>query len=83
MEKQNAPLARSQLRHFYRRIRRLHPMSSALQPAMQQAVVNLSENRRRSNHAAYRQKGFPFGRGTVESAARTLVQQRMKQDGMR
>ena len=35
------------------------------------------------NYAAYRKVGFPISSVTVESAAKTLIQQRMKQAGMR
>ena len=52
-------------------------------PEVKQAVAYLWKNRRPMNYAAYRKAGFPISSGTVESAAKTLIQQRMKQAGMR
>ena len=80
---QKDALTRSQLRLFFRRIRRLYPRGTALPPAVTQAIAYLWKNRRRMDYAAYRQAGFPISSGVVESAAKTLVQHRMKQAGMR
>jgi len=80
---QKAALARSQLRLFCRRILRLYPNPAEAPPEVKQAVAYLWKNRRRMNYAAYRKAGFPISSGTVESAAKTLIQQRMKQAGMR
>ena len=83
IDAQKAALAHSQHRLLFRRIRALHPRSAPLPDAVRQAVGYLWNNRRRIDYAAYRQAGLPIGSGTVESAAKTLVQQRMKQAGMR
>ena len=80
---QKAALARSQLRLFFRRILRLFPNPAEAPPEVKQAVAYLWKNRRRMNYAAYRKAGFPISSGTVESAAKTLIQQRMKQAGRR
>ena len=80
---QKAALARSQLHLFFRRILRLYPNPAEAPPEVKQAVAYLWKNRRRMNYAAYRKAGFPISSGTVESAAKTLIQQRMKQAGMR
>ena len=80
---QKDALTRSQLRLFFRRIRRLYPRGTALPPAVTQAIAYLWKNRRRMDYAAYRQAGFPISSGAVESAAKTSVQHRMKQAGMR
>ena len=57
--------------------------SSEAPPEVKRAVAYLWKNRRRMNYAAYRKAGFPISSGTVESAAKTLIQQRLKQAGMR
>ncbi len=80
---QKAALARSQLRLFFRRILRLYPDPAEAPSEVKQVVTYLWKNRRRMNYAAYRKAGFPISGGTVESAAKTLIQQRMKQAGRR
>jgi hypothetical protein len=35
------------------------------------------------DYVAYRQAGYPIGSGTVESGCKVVVQERMKQAGMR
>ena len=80
---QKAALSRGQLHLFFRRILRLYPLLSEAPPEVKRAVAYLWKNRRRMNYAADRKAGFPISSGTVESAAKTLVQQRMKQAGMR
>jgi len=83
MDAQKAALAHSQHRLIFQRIRQLYPRGTPLPEPVQQAIAYLWHNRRRIDYAAYRQAGLPIGSGTVESAAKTLVQQRMKQAGMR
>ena len=83
VDTQKAALSRSQHRLFFRRILRLYPLFSEAPPEVKRAVAYLWKNRRRMNYAAYRKAGFPISSGTVESAAKTLIQQRMKQAGMR
>lgn len=83
MESQKEALAKSQHRLLFHRIRLLYPRRTPLPDAVQHAIAYLWNNRRRIDYAAYRQAGLPIGSGTVESAAKTLVQQRMKQAGMR
>jgi hypothetical protein len=43
----------------------------------------LFTHRRRMDYAAFRQAGYPIGSGTVESGCKVVVQERMKQAGMR
>jgi hypothetical protein len=83
IDAQKAALAHSQPRLLFRNIRLLFPHGQPLPEAVRQAVTYLWHNRRRIDYAAYRQAGLPIGSGTVESAAKTVVQQRMKQAGMR
>lgn len=40
-------------------------------------------NRGRMRYGSFRQAGYPIGSGTVESACKVVVQQCMKQAGMR
>ena len=83
VEAQKAALAGSQLRLFFSRILRLYPNLEDAPPEVQQAFAYLWKNRQRMNYAAYRKAGLPISSGTIESAAKTLIQQRMKQAGMR
>ncbi len=83
IQDQKQALARSHLRLVFKQIREIYPRTAPLPEPVRQAVGYLWHNRRRMDYAAYRQQGFPIGSGTVESAAKTLVQQRMKQAGMR
>jgi hypothetical protein len=83
METQKAALAQSQLRLLFQQIRLLYPRHTSRPEPVRKAIGYLWHNRRRMDYAAYRQAGLPIGSGTVESAAKTLVQQRMKQAGMR
>jgi hypothetical protein len=49
--------------------------------AAQQAVTYFSNNRQRMDYPTYRQKGYQIGSGTIESAAKQIVAQRMKVTG--
>ena len=83
VEAQEAALAHSQLHLCFGGILRLYPNLADAPPAVKQAVAYLWKNRRRMNYAAFRKAGLPISSGTVESVAKTLIQQRMKQAGMR
>lgn len=72
-----------QLRQVLRAVRLLYPRGTLLPDAVRQAVGYLFANRRRMRYGTYRQAGYPIGSGTVESACKVVVQQRMKQAGMR
>jgi len=80
---QKRSLARSERRLLFHRIRLIFPRGTPLPEPVLQAIGYLWHNRHRTDYAAYRQAGLPIGSGTVESAAKTIVQQRMKQAGMR
>ena len=45
--------------------------------------VYLSNNRNRMNYKAYQQSGLNVGSGAIESGNKKIIQQRMKQSGMR
>lgn len=83
MATQKAAMAHSQLRLVFRRIRQLFPRDEPLPEPVRQAIGYLWNNRQRMDYVVYRQQGFPLGSGVIESAAKVVVQQRMKQAGMR
>jgi len=82
IETQKTLLFQGNLPSFFRNIRILYPKGTPFPDSVSQALGYLFRNRRRMDYAAFRQAGFPIGSGTVESAAKTVVQQRMKQAGM-
>jgi hypothetical protein len=71
------------LRQVLQAVRTLYPRGVALPEGVRQAVGYLFGNRRRLRYGTFRQAGYPIGSGTVESACKVVVQQRMKQAGMR
>ena len=85
---QKDALTRSQLRLFFRRIRRLYPRGTALPPAVTQAIAYLWKNRRRMDYAAYRPGRLPhqqwrcrircqnFGSASYETSWHVLVSSR-------
>lgn len=83
VQAQKAALAHSQLRQVLHQIRLLYPRAQPLPAPVRQAVGYFFHNRQRMNYADYRLAGLPIGSGTIESACKTVVQQRMKQAGMR
>jgi hypothetical protein len=76
-------LALTDLRHVIHQVRLLYPRGAPLPDEVRQAVAYLFSNRRRMRYRLFRQAGYPIGSGTVESACKVVVQQRMKQAGMR
>lgn len=83
VQAQKAALAQGQLRQVFHHIRLLYPRTQPLPAPVRQAIGYFFHNRHRMHYAAYRQAGLPIGSGTIESACKTVVQQRMKQAGMR
>lgn len=83
MTTQKAAMAHSQLRLAFQHIRQLFPRGQPLPEPVRQAIGYLWNHRRRMDYAAYRRQGLPLGSGVIESAAKVVVQQRMKQAGMR
>ena len=69
-------LAQSQLRHLF-------PRTQPLPEPVRKAVGYFGHNRWRMYYREFRAAGCPIGSGTVESACKVVVQQRMKQAGMR
>ena len=71
------------LAHVLRNIRLLYPRGHVLPDAVRKAILYLFHNRRRMRYDLFREAGYPIGSGTVESACKSVVQQRLKQSGMR
>ena len=80
---QQHALAHTHLRHVIHQVRLLYPNGAPLPPEVRQALAYLFSNRHRMRYRRFRQAGYPIGSGTVESACKVVVQQRMKQAGMR
>jgi hypothetical protein len=76
-------LAQSNLRQVMRNVRHLYPRGQPVPEAVAKAVLYLFRHRWRMRYREFRQAGCPIGSGTVESACKVVVQQRMKQAGMR
>lgn len=83
VQTQKHHLAQDGLRQVWRSIRTLYPRGTPLPDEVRQAIGYLFSNRWRMRYHTFRQNGYPIGSGTVESACKVLVQQRMKQAGMR
>lgn len=76
-------LAQDGLRQVWCGVRTLYPRGTPLPDAVRQAISYLFHNRQRMRYGTFRRQGYPIGSGTVESACKVVVQQRMKQAGMR
>jgi hypothetical protein len=73
----------SQLRSVLHEVRCRCPRGQPLPECVLPLIHYLFNHRRRMDYAAYRQAGYPIGSGSVESACKVVVQERMKQAGMR
>jgi hypothetical protein len=80
---QKGRLLAGTLRQVWAAVRTLYPSGVPRPEAVRQALGYLFANRQRMRYAAFRSAGYPIGSGTVESACKVVVQQRMKQAGMR
>ena len=76
-------LLAGRLRDLLRNIRRLYPKGLPLPDPVRKAVLYLFHNRWRMRYHLFRKAGYPIGSGTVESACKLVIQQRLKQSGMR
>ena len=76
-------LIEGSLRAILRNIRLLYPRGDALPDPVRKATHYLFHNRKRMRYRLFREAGYPIGSGTVESACKLVVQQRLKQSGMR
>lgn len=66
-----------------RQVRQLCPRGQPLPEAVQTLVGYIFHNRWRMDYATYRHSGYPIGSGSAESGCKVVVQERMKQAGMR
>jgi hypothetical protein len=73
----------SQRRALMRQVRQACPRGQPLPEAVRAMISYIFHNRWRMDYAAYRQAGYPVGSGSVESGCKVVVQERMKQAGMR
>jgi hypothetical protein len=64
-------------------IRQLCPRGQPLPEKVGQVVNYIFTHRRRIHYHQFPQDGYPIGSGTVESAGKLVMQERMKQAGMR
>jgi hypothetical protein len=71
------------IRTLFQALRERWPRGEEWPEALHQAVGYLFRQRRRLNYQAFRQAGYPVGSGTVESACKVVVQERLVQAGMR
>jgi hypothetical protein len=80
VEQQKRLLAASQLHLVFANVRRLYPRHHPLPDPVRKAVVYLFHQRWRMRYREFRQAGCPIGSGSVESACKAVVEQRMKQE---
>lgn len=62
---------------MWRSVRTLYPRGAPLPEAVRQAIGYRFHNRRRMRYGTFRQLGYLIGSGTVGSACKVVVQQRM------
>jgi hypothetical protein len=72
-----------QIRALLQDVREHWPRGQALPETLRQAIGYLFRQRQRMRYQTFRQAGYPIGSGTVESACKVVVQERMVQAGMR
>jgi hypothetical protein len=83
MDRQKSHLYKGQLRQVIRAIRHWCPRGQTLPDKVRLGVGYLFNNRWRMRYKLFRETGYPIGSGTVESACKLVMQERMKQAGMR
>jgi hypothetical protein len=64
-------------------LKQAQPATEEARDGVRRARAYVAGNARRMDYPAYRQRGLPLGSGAVESAAKSVVQFRMKRPGMR
>lgn len=70
-------------RPVIRAIRQLCPRGQPLPEKVRHVVNYIFTHRARIHYQQFRQAGYPIGSGTVESGGKVVMQERMKQAGMR
>lgn len=82
-EEQKSLLWAGNLRQIFRGLRRLCCRGEPLPDTIRLGIGYLFQHRWRLRYPEFRQAGCPIGSGTAESACKVVVQERMKQAGMR
>lgn len=82
-EQQKALLWSGDLRQVFRGLRSLCPRGEPLPDKIRLGMGYLFHHRWRMRYPEFRQAGCPIGSGSVESACKVVIQERMKQAGMR
>jgi hypothetical protein len=83
VQQQKDRLWAGQLRPFLHQVRLACPRRQPLPEKVRALVSYVFHHRRRMDYSSYRQAGYPVGSGSVESGCKVVVQERMKQAGMR
>lgn len=83
VEKQKSHLWNTGVRQVIKAIRQLSPRGQPLPDQVRSVVGYIFNHRWRMRYKQFRQAGYPLGSGTVESACKVVMQERMKQAGMR
>jgi hypothetical protein len=83
VEKQKDLLWAGKARAVLHAIRQACPRGQPINAAVWATIIYIFHNRRRMDYKRFRHTGYPIGSGSVESACKVVVQQRMKQAGMR
>lgn len=83
VETQKSHLWHDRRRQVIRAIRLLCPRGQPLPEKVRLVVGYIFNHRARIRYQQFRQAGYPLGSGTVESACKLVMQERMKQAGMR
>jgi hypothetical protein len=83
VDTQKSHLWHDRPRQVIRAIRRLCPRGQPLPEKVRLGVGYIFNHRARIRYQQFRQAGYPLGSGTVESACKLVMQERMKQAGMR
>lgn len=83
VHQQKSHLWTGQRRAVLQALRHLCPRTAPLPEAVRPLLSYLFHHRHRMDYERFRQAGYPVGSGSTESACKVVVQERMKQAGMR
>jgi hypothetical protein len=83
VEQQKSHLWLGQRRAVLQAIRQICPRTAPLPEPVRPLLSYLLHHRHRMDYERFRQAGYPVGSGSTESACKVVVQERMKQAGMR
>jgi hypothetical protein len=83
VEQQKSQLWMGRRRAVLQAIRQVCPRTAPLPEPVRPLLSYLFHHRWRMDYERFRQAGYPVGSGSTESACKVVVQERMKQAGMR